>query len=332
MPEEDKEDKCPCLKNKRQNTVKCTVCKKWWHQSCAGLAGLSADELGHLKDWKCPICYEPPDKVEIWSDMFTVKKVFNKLSELNESINTKAINVIEKVDKKSEEQVALWTDLFNQNRGANGNQLQEVVASVVEKSKQQMDSDHVEREKRKNNIVIRDVTESGAATPELRKTDDKQKLTEILGLNEVDVENVYRAGKADNPDRTGPRPLIITLKTPEMAMALHGHGRGRRYAHPDGGDRFLWCNPDLIDADRKANFAARQERRRMKARPGRPPPPANGAPAGDAQLPANGTPVGGGQPTANAVPVGDVLPAPGAPPTAGNVRRASFLADVPPVH
>ena len=67
-------------------------------------------------------------------------------------------------------------------------------------------------------------------------------------------------------------------------------------------------------------------------RPGRPPPPANGAPAGDAQLPANGTPVGGGQPTANAVPVGDVLPAPGAPPTAGNVRRASFLADVPPVH
>ena len=88
-------------------------------------------------------------------------------------------------------------------------------------------------------------------------------MLNALGLANEDIEYVRRVGKLPNDESPGPRPLVITVRTPEMAAALHGHGRGRKFTDNVSGVD-TWCNPDLIAADRKANYLARQERNKRK--------------------------------------------------------------------
>ena len=72
----------------------------------------------------------------------------------------------------------------------------------------------------------------------------------------------YRAGKK----RDTPRLLIVTLKTPDMAPVLHNYGTGRRFPPVSEGLPPMWCNPDLIRADRIACYKARKLERKRKRR------------------------------------------------------------------
>ena len=55
------------------------------------------------------------------------------------------------------------------------------------------------------------------------------------------------------------------LSTPELANQQHRHGLGRKvYAEEDKKD--YWVNPDLIWADRKANYDARKLKNAKKAK------------------------------------------------------------------
>ena len=74
-----------------------------------------------------------------------------------------------------------------------------------------------------------------------------------------DIESVYRAGKPPTNGEVKIRPLIVTLKTPQMTADLHIYGRGRRVPNPNNEEHVLWINADLIAADREAQFKARQE-------------------------------------------------------------------------
>ena len=93
-----------------------------------------------------------------------------------------------------------------------------------------------------------------------KKEEDKAKVIDLLGIDDDDIEFVKRAGKPAEGENPKPRVLIITVKTQEMANALHGQGRGRHFGVDDK-NVDIWCNPDLIQADRTANYHARQERK-----------------------------------------------------------------------
>ena len=125
----------------------------------------------------------------------------------------------------------------------------------------------MEREKRKKNITLRDIKEPTADSAGDKKQEDINEVKRILGLDDGDIEQVYRAGKLEDATEEDPtpraRPLVIRLKTPEMATAMHGYGRGRKFRDPDS-EEDIWVNPDLIDCDRKANYLARKERNKRK--------------------------------------------------------------------
>lgn len=246
--EEDK-NKCPCKKTTKCLMLMCKSCKVWWHQKCVGLTGLRKEDLERLKEWFCPHCYRLPEAACKQTTLETIDK---KLSDFK-------VELLEKIEKKTNDQTKKWSDLFKEERESD--QVEQVVTQAVERSKQKIDYDNIEREKRKKNFVLREIEESSADEPNDKREEDKRKIMDIMDLDESDIEFVRRVGKPSDDSR--PRPLVITMKTPEIAAALHGHGRGRKF-YDDNNSVDIWCNPDRIAADRKADFLARQERNKRR--------------------------------------------------------------------
>ena len=61
---------------------------------------------------------------------------------------------------------------------------------MVQKSKQKMDFDHTERERRKKNVVVKEVIEPTAGSNDDKKAEDKTKAAQILEIDESEIEFV----------------------------------------------------------------------------------------------------------------------------------------------
>ena len=51
---------------------------------------------------------------------------------------------------------------------------------------------------------------------------------------------------------------MVTVATPDIAAHLHNYGHGRRITSEYDESVFHWINPDMIQSDRSAAYAARQ--------------------------------------------------------------------------
>ena len=133
---------------------------------------------------------------------------------------------------------------------------------VVETVFRQLDSDKIEREKRKLNVVVLNVPEP----PETASSGQKNKLdTDFcrvkLGMDSEDFDKCWRAGKVDSSRKDYCRPLIIQMA--DMATVNEWTRNGKGLQTESG----HWINNGLCSADRRANFLAREERRkRLKDR------------------------------------------------------------------
>ena len=130
-------------------------------------------------------------------------------------------------------------------------------------TKEKIDSDTLEREKRRCNIIIREIGESKATLISDKIEEDRRRAIEILNIQDKEILNVRRAGRSRVDGSI--RPLILTVSTPELANDLHNYGRGQKRVNDLG---TFWINPDLIQADRVANYKvrvlARQKRNALK--------------------------------------------------------------------
>ena len=138
------------------------------------------------------------------------------------------------------------------------------VKAAIDSSREKMDVDHNERERRKCNVVVRNVKESTSDNPADRKHHDLRLAQSILGIEKDEILKAFRAGPPTGPPGTESRPLIINVITPELASYIHNYGRGRRVVNRDQQDQIFWLNPDLIQADRLANYKARLAKRRPR--------------------------------------------------------------------
>ena len=136
-----------------------------------------------------------------------------------------------------------------------------ITASIVKQ-----DSDYVERERRKKNIVVKNIPESKATGDSQQRREDRVTVMDILGIeDEEDVMSVWRAGPPIGSlpdDNRKTRPVIVMMKTPELAKEFHGYSSGRKYVTISGAE--YYANPDLIQADRIANYNARQLRKKLR--------------------------------------------------------------------
>ena len=280
------DEKCP--------GIICEFCLLKWCIACLDMEVEDYNVLLRRSDfhWYCSNCEEKvlgqlqvsstlDEQVKTLSSVLQeeceklMKEVKNSNTE-QEKINNKVVQEIKEIKDAMKEQTTKttrsWADLFKTNQNETKKVIEEtinekqttLVKEALDSSRQKMDSDHVERERRKTNVIIKDVPESMASNIGERIKADRQVIIEILNVTDDEIYKVVRAGppSKDNTSRKS-RPLIVTMSTPELACSLHDYGRGRKVTN-QGTREELWINPDLILADRVANYNARLARRKPK--------------------------------------------------------------------
>lgn len=267
----DSDKWCPCGNHSTEKRnvqpsldIECEKCKTWWHVSCAGLTGLSEDGIKDIQQWKCALCIIKYLKLDNNTSIETavkneVKKVVPAIVKavVEETIKEKNFSkTFSDVVKAGQDEFNVKASRTIQN--SMDSAIMKNQEKIVEKATLKQDADNMEREKRKRNVVISGVPESSQLSSTARNNSDTKEILNIFQPDDSGiVVSCYRAGKNDG-DR--PRLLVVTISTPEKAQVLHGFGSGRKFISGNGKDT-VWCNPDLIRADRIANYSARKLQR-----------------------------------------------------------------------
>ena len=284
-PEEDKDlENCPCCEDVEDVSICCDNCEQWWHCSCVNLKGLTAEAAEDFHDWKCPYCF-----VSAFTAVNVLKSAFKSLfgADIEKPIETavkaevkrvvpgiiKAViqeTIKEKnftktfadvVKAKQEEFTAQASKTIEKSMDSAIKNNQQ---KIIEKTSVKQDADNIAREKRRRNVIFSGVTESGLLSAEARASSDMNKIEKMVQPNEDGlIVSCHRAGKKVD-DR--PRLLIVTMESPDLAQTMHCYGSGRKFTTSSGSE--IWCNPDLIKADRIANFNARKLQRERREQNG----------------------------------------------------------------
>ena len=245
------ETSCPCKRRVKCMMIRCSPCNRWFHTFCVGLKGLTKAMLLKLVSWSCPFCLD------------VVKSSFTRATISDVNIQKIADKIETVIDKKIEDKTkAMVAEMTVNTRQIVVNSQTTAVKAAIDSSREKMDLDHHEREKRKSNIVVKEVEESTSRDPTERKDHDQKFLVDVVGIDSADIINVFRAGAPKSDGSC--RPLIATISTPDLAAQIHNYGRGRRV---NWRDRYWWVNQDLIQADRLANYNARVTRRQPRQYP-----------------------------------------------------------------
>lgn len=243
--------------------ISCETCLQWYHVQCVKLKGLTEEMVAKIERYECPFCavsavmYQKLDNSEQVKSLFhsAIKEEFIIVKdELRDAVKEAVTIAVKETTPSVVSGVVKETTSYAAKLESNLN----VAASqqMVEEVTRRMDSDKIEREKRRLNVVIMKVPESKAPSAEQRRADDIRYCHEELEMKKEDIQKVWRAGKKEADSDDYCRPLIIQLVN-ESAVDYWTDG-GKGYKTESG----VWINKDLCKADRKANFLARSERRK----------------------------------------------------------------------
>ena len=257
------QDDCICKQHIDEAVwIMCESCSQWYHVDCVKLKGMTPSMVKLIQDYACPYCvvsavmYQRLDNSDqlksIIQDVVKteLKAVKDEIKDVVITATSTAVkestpDVVSSVVKetKSYANVVEETSVQNSQR-------------IVEEVTRNINSDKVERERRKQNVVIMKVPESKAISAGQRRADDFNFCHEKLLIDKRDIDKVWRAGKKDDAREDYCRPLIIRLVDEECVDYWTDGGKG--YLTDSG----HWINRDLCRADRTANFLVRKERRK----------------------------------------------------------------------
>lgn len=292
----DKND-CPCSNDIPKSTmICCDNCNQWWHTSCVNLKGISENAIKGI-DWCCPHCYISPytptnmletmlksvqelSQRDISCDLslgttFDLKRTVSEAvttalksfsSEAQSMIMDTTKVTVEKATKEmSAEASKTYLSAFENNVSKTVEERS--TTTMVKKVVSQIGEDNQEREKRKYNVVINNVIEETDKDRKSSNDQDMKFLLNTCGFKKQDVVRCFRAGKFERPEKgskTLERPLVVQLKTTDDADYYSNYGKGFRVVDESNDSAVYWVNPDLIRADREAQFFVRQERRKRQ--------------------------------------------------------------------
>ena len=275
---EDQTSFCPCnVYVSEEISTKCDECGKFWHLCCVGLSGLTEECMEKLVKWSCPDCFFTPHskkfrrgsiptgsgsgssecgtmRVMLKEELNTIQPVIAATVE-DAVRRTLSGTVCSKDDVETVVKSYAEATKQSQKKVIEETTRTQTAQTVVEKVVRKLDADKVEREKRRANVVVMNVPESDMESPGQKRADDLKFCYERLGMSESDIETCWRAGKLDTSKENYCRPLVIKMSDIDNADDWTKNGRGNKT------ESGFWINRDLCDADRKANFVARQERR-----------------------------------------------------------------------
>ena len=271
--------------------VQCDACRDWFHATCQGIPkpAIKALERYDSLAWLCPECKIDLKKGKRQHDLISSLEL--KLTRLVESVREEMDQAAKSVQKQAEQNQALWIEksvetykkcvkeqtktieLSIQQHKLSYAEAVKGTCSEVEKTvKSQLASiskpnpthntkdtrelsqvldDHLDKEKRKGNIVVHNLPEQEGDTLADRSSKDITEFTtmvrEAMRLN-VMASRSFRVGKRN---QAKPRLMIVTLDNPSMKHdILRGAPQLRhieRYSN-------IYLTADLTQRERKAEI------------------------------------------------------------------------------
>lgn len=273
------------------NGVSCDKCEKWFHTSCQAIPKPAFDALVKFKSlsWLCPPCKaglrddrhpgsENLASLESKVDQLErtvqnhLKMVGQSLKEQERTVENQS-KLLERSIKDIQCQKVSYADMV---KGACSDMVAKVTAKVTSippvanqpphdsdtKNMAQMFDDFLDKDKRKNNIVIHNLPEAEGSTLQERIAKDISLFQELakdtFRLN-VSVGRGFRVGKA-MPKKD--RLLILTLDTPGVRQDLLRLAPELRKSVKWGK---IYLTPDLTRVEREASRKLREELAARKA-------------------------------------------------------------------
>ena len=201
-------EQTPCNKCKKifsnetkELGIQCDKCSAWYHQKCTNL---SSKQFSFLD--------ESPNNEFMWFCVDCKGKSDPGMTFAQQNVKLEALT---QIVFALQQQNTLILELLKKDRG-NDNQIKTHVDEVM--------SNHLEKEDLKNNVMLWNLPEGPMGDDDQELVNEKEDLgnvKEILNsvnprvdLSKLDLERVKRAG-ARRKDRTTPRPVRITLDSPE---------------------------------------------------------------------------------------------------------------------
>lgn len=238
--------------------IMCEICSQWYHVDCVRLKGMTQAMVEIIQDYACPFCVVGAvmfQKLENSDQLKTMLHdvVNTELKAVKEEIKDVVITAVKESTPEVVSSVVRETKSYAsvvEEKSVQNSQ------RIVEEVTRNINNDKVERERRKQNVVIMKVPESKAASAGQQQADDYKFCHEQLLMDKNEIDKVWRAGKKDDTRNDFCRPLIVRLVDEESVDYWTDGGKGYR---TDSGH---WINKDLCRADRTANFLVRAERRK----------------------------------------------------------------------
>ena len=171
-PVEQSVSYCPCNDYLEEElSIECESCKKYWHLCCVAVRGLSEEMVSALENWQCPDCYRCvysyKKRPELNAECSSMRVIFkDELHSIQPVIKVTVENAKRKLIPKSicsvndvKEVVKSYTEVTkeHQRRVIEEAALAKSSKDVGETIVHQLDSDKIEREKRKLIVVVLNV-------------------------------------------------------------------------------------------------------------------------------------------------------------------------------
>ena len=224
---------CSLIVMEDDSAIECELCGFWFHCTCQNVSMKLYDTINDLDcdtlHWYCRTCNGTAGSMlkmmtSLQTNQSELKTEVSGLRAEVQKCNDKIATSQKNMEKKMEE---LKKDIPNQGNESNSCSVGNVEKIVANKL-----DDFVERERRKNNIIIFGVPESQSQNAEVRKKADFDQVCSIIhkDLNVkpdvVPVRTLYRLGKKSD----SARPLKVVMENGAIAEEVLRKARAVKLA------------------------------------------------------------------------------------------------------
>ena len=246
----------PCAKcdkncSKTQHSLQCNCCEQWLHKDC--VEGMSDAYFDNVQK-SCEL---------FGSSAFlckTCRKVVTKLTKGHKDLEAR-IKILENENESLVKRVEALEKKTSDNEGGL-KKVETGLEKAKEEVKEEVRLDMVEKEERRNNMVIYGLEESEKEEAKERAKDDQKTVKKLLEALEMEVEEdgmevKFRAGKKREDGK--PRPLIVRFKEEEKKdqLLIDARKLGRKE-----GWKKVFLAPDLTPRQREEDRKKEEERKK----------------------------------------------------------------------
>ena len=267
MTDEDGDSDVPCKvcpKFVGNKGVQCDRCKGWVHVQCSDLSKDEYDSLSRIASvavqYQCPPCRKEI-KEGHGTDRAAIQEAkIDTLMKTVQALQQQNLQILKLLNQNE-------TKMMDSTKVVQGqlNQVQTKMSETLLEEK--------EKEKRKNNAIISNISESKLQNSDERMREDREKVADLLRtiveIEEPEIVNVVRLGKTDKDGkpRAKPRLLKVVFKSEEKKREVMKKARGLNEGVEDNNKK-IFINHDETDAERKAGYELRQKLRAKKQQTG----------------------------------------------------------------